>query len=389
MKVHAPDALKIARAFSQAGDSDTPRLIERIRVFNPSPINTLALFRLHAKDYALIFDDTANDNETYLQEQVAIVSPGSQGRLLTNPSAQVATFGLPYEGKDCYLFVFGSSKKRLDIVLAEQYPEFSRSSWQKHVKAGHVKVNGETILRPKFEIGADAQMEIKLPDAPDHSAKTLPILYQDDDVTVFDKPIDVLTHPKNPLDSEFTVMDMARRFWTDALEEERFGIVHRLDRDTSGVIIVARHLAAYQALKSQFADRQAKKTYLAIVDGLPKQAEAILDLPILRNSAKPGSFMVDAGGKSATTIMKTIVASEVLSYLELQPQTGRTHQLRVHMAYINCPIHGDRLYGRSADRLYLHAHKLEIVLPTGQRQVFTSKLPAAFSQLMPEITDAQ
>ncbi len=383
MKIHAPDALRIARAFGQAGESDTPRLIERIRVSNPIAINTLALFRLHSKDYALLFDDTANDNEAYINEQVAIASPGSQGRLLVNPNTQVATFGLPYEGKDCYLFVFGSSKKRLDIVLAERYQEFSRSSWQKHVRAGYVTVDGEVQKTPRREIAPDADIVVSLPETPTHDDKTLPILYQDDDVTVFNKPTDILTHPKNPLDHEFTVMDMAKRLWNDSLENDRFGIVHRLDRDTSGVIVVARNQAAFESIKSQFAAREVNKTYLAICDGVPKETEAMLDLPIARNSGRPGSFMVNGSGKAATTHMTVLSHDSKRAFVQLEPRTGRTHQLRVHMNYINCPIHGDRLYGKSADRMYLHAHKLELTLPSGDTRVFSSPLPAAFSKLLP------
>lgn len=382
MKVHAPDALRIARSFDQASESDTPRSIERIRVSNPSPINTLALFRLHSKEYALLFDDTANDNADYIAQQVAIAAPGTEGRLLTNPGSDVMTYGLPYEGKDCYLYVFDNSKKRLDTVLAERYPDLSRSSWQKHIRSGYVVVDGELRQTPRYEVAPDSQIVINLPELPDHSDKTLPIIYQDDDVTVFDKPIDILTHPKNPLDHEFTVMDIAKRYWTDGTANQRFGIVHRLDRDTSGVIVVARNQAAFDSLKQQFADRLVSKTYLAITDGIPKDVEAMLDLPIARNSARPGSFMVNSDGKPATTYMSVQSQDGQRAFVRLKPKTGRTHQLRVHMNYINCPIHGDRLYGKPADRLYLHAHQLKLQLPNGQAGDFISPLPDSFRRLM-------
>lgn len=382
MKIHAPDALRIARSFRQAGDDDTPRSIERIRVSNPSAINTLAVFRLHSKEYALLFDDTANDDADYIAGQVAIAAPGNQGQLLANPSADLATYGLPYEGKDCYLFIFDNSKRRLDITLAERHPELSRSSWQKHIKSGYVSVDGQVQRAARFEVSPDANIAVQLPKTPDHSDKSLTIIYQDDDVTVFDKPIDVLTHPKNPLDHEFTVMDMAKRYWTDGSVNERYGIVHRLDRDTSGVMIVARHQAAFDSLKQQFADRQVNKTYLAITDGIPKQTQALLDLPIARNSARPGSFMVSSGGKSATTLMSVESTEDTKAFIRLEPKTGRTHQLRVHMKYINCPIHGDRLYGKSADRLYLHAYKLKLMLPNGQVVTFVSPLPQVFASVM-------
>ena len=362
-------------------------MVERLEVSNPSPINTLAIFRLHSKEYAVLFDDTANDNLDYIEQQILVKAPGRRGEVLLNPKTETSTYGLPYEGKDCYLYQFVSLKRRLDTILAERYPDTSRSSWQKHIKAGRVLVEGEVRMVPKLEITSQTNLEVNLPMAPDYGGKSLPIIYQDDDVTVFDKPIDVLTHPKNPLDHEFTVMDMAKRFWTDKATDERYGIVHRLDRDTSGVIIVARNLNSLKYLKQQFSNREVSKTYQAIVNGHPKQTEAVLDLPILRNSAKPGSFMVNSRGKSATTVMKTLKIAQKYTFIELYPKTGRTHQLRVHMNYINCPIHGDRLYGKSADRLYLHACRLELKLPSGETKTFISSLPAAFTSLMPEIKD--
>lgn len=381
MKVQATDALKICRLFAIASDDDTPRMIERLIVSHPSAINTMAQFRLHKKQYALLFDDTAHDDAVYIQKQIAIQAPGTDGVVLENTKNSFKTYGVSYEGKDCYLFEFRDGKQRLDVYLAATYPDVSRSSWQKYIKKGFVKVDGTVISAPKYDVSADSQVTTHIPEAPDHSDKTLPIIYEDDDIVVINKPINVLTHPKNPLDTDFSVLDIAKRHWTDEGkgEEDRYGIVHRLDRDTSGVIVIAKHEAAFHSLKAQFSERLAKKTYTALVVGTPKQSQATLDLPILRNPASPGSFMVHKTGKAAVTAMQVDASSQTLAKVTLQPKTGRTHQLRVHMAYIGCPILGDRLYGRkSADRMYLHAHKLSLQIPDGSTHEFVAPIPAAF-----------
>jgi 23S rRNA pseudouridine1911/1915/1917 synthase len=194
----------------------------------------------------------------------------------------------------------------------------------------------------------------------------------------------VLTHSKGALNDEFTVADFFRRYTTNALDTNRPGIVHRLDRDTSGVIIGARNDETALLLKKQFADRTTKKQYAAVVDGKPKLAKALIDLPIGRNPSKPSQFRVDSKGKPAITAYEVLATNGTQSLLELRPKTGRTHQLRVHMQYIHTPIAGDRVYGAedTATRLCLHAHSLEITIPTSKREIFTAPIPELFQEMV-------
>ncbi|HEU4715963.1 MAG TPA: pseudouridine synthase, partial [Candidatus Saccharimonadales bacterium] len=131
-------------------------------------------------------------------------------------------------------------------------------------------------------------------------------------------------------------------------------------------------------------DRKTKKTYIAVIDGHLKEQAAKIDLPIGRNPSAPSTFRVDARGKQATTEYKVLASNDTNSLVELKPATGRTHQLRVHMAYLNTPITGDRVYGKEADRLYLHALRLEITIPTSDRRVFEAPLPAEFTSKFDE-----
>jgi 23S rRNA pseudouridine1911/1915/1917 synthase len=141
----------------------------------------------------------------------------------------------------------------------------------------------------------------------------------------------------------------------------------------------ARNDETASMLQRQFSDRKVKKTYYAVVVGIPKQTEAFIDLPIGRNPKEPSTFRVDASGKSAQTAYKVLKSGNGMSLVELRPTTGRTHQLRVHMAHIGTPIYGDRVYGKAADRLYLHAAKLEITVPKGDRRIFESPVPDEFN----------
>ncbi len=271
---------------------------------------------------------------------------------------------------------------RLDAYMAQYWPEFSRSVWQKYIAAGYVSVNGVTETSVKRALGEDDHVTYDVPSAPDHSESTLPIIYQDDNVVVIDKPSGVLSHSKGAMNDEFTVAEFLRPLTTYHSDTNRPGIIHRLDRDTSGVMIGVRNTETASLLQRQFSDRKVKKTYYAIVEGIPQQTEALIDLPIGRNPKEPSSFRVDSNGKPAQTTYRVIATHGNRSLVELNPKTGRTHQLRVHMAYIGTPIVGDRVYGKADKRLYLHAAKLEITIPQGNRQIFESPLPPEFTQLM-------
>ena len=379
VKIASSDVITILRKFELAGDDNVPRHVEQLKTTHPNDINMLVSFRFSKTQFYILADDTAEDDADYIIEQIHSDSAAAAGKLIENPRESTMTYGMPFKGKDIYLFELTSDKKRLDIELAERFPETSRSTWQKHIKAGHVTVNGITVESPKMDITAKDIIVVDVPELSDFSKNELPIMYMDDNVIVVDKPVGVLSHSKGALNDEFTVAEFFRRYTTYNLDTNRPGIIHRLDRDTSGVMIGARNPETATLLQKQFADRKTKKTYFAVIDGTLDQDEALIDLPIARNPSAPSTFRVDPKGKTAQTSYTVLRTDGKLTLVELRPKTGRTHQLRVHMKYMNTPIHGDRVYGKESDRLYLHAHSLEITIPSGNRQIFTSPMPDEFN----------
>jgi len=171
------------------------------------------------------------------------------------------------------------------------------------------------------------------------------------------------------------------------LTGNRAGIVHRLDRPTSGIIITAKNAAAQKELQKQFSTRKAKKAYWAVVPGELTPESAMIDAPINRNPSRPQSFRVNAGGKAAQTeysLVKTLdMPKKTYSLVELRPLTGRTHQIRVHMSYIGHPLLGDTVYGPKTDTpMLLHAKQLTIKLPSGKTETFKAELPPAFQDFI-------
>jgi 23S rRNA pseudouridine1911/1915/1917 synthase len=275
-----------------------------------------------------------------------------------------------------------SRAQRLDQYVAEQLPAISRASAAKLVSDAKVLVNGEPIIKPGYkirfgdgiEIDYDPNLALEIPDI------TLPIIYEDDDCVVISKPKGVLSHSKGAFNPEGTVASWLSTRTAD-MTGERAGIVHRLDRATSGVMIGAKNAIALRWLQKQFSQRRVKKTYIAIVVGMLANPQAIIDMPIERNPKAPQTFRVGINGKPATTAYRVLETSEHFSLLELRPTTGRTHQLRVHLKQLGHPIIGDTFYGGiEADRLYLHAQSLEITLPNRERKVFTAPIPVEFME---------
>jgi 23S rRNA pseudouridine1911/1915/1917 synthase len=381
MKVTTSDLLAILRRFNLANDDNVPRHIEHVKQTHPSPINQMVAFRFNRTHYFALFDETAEDDRAYILHQIQTAKSDAHGELLKNPTSHLDTYGLPFKGKDVYLFELRSDKQRLDILLATKYPDTSRSTWQKHIKAGHINVNGEVISSTKYEVAETDDVVLHIPKSTDHDEKTMPIIYLDDNIIVVDKPAGVLTHSKGALNDEFTVADFFRRYTQVGLDTNRPGIVHRLDRDTSGVIVGALNDASFDLLKHQFAERKAKKQYIAVLDGIPKSMEATIDVPIGRNPTAPSTFRADSKGKSAVTDYQILATDGKRSLVLLMPRTGRTHQLRVHMAYLGTPIIGDRVYGKPGERLFLHASSLEITVSYEMRRTFESALPAVFNDV--------
>jgi len=279
------------------------------------------------------------------------------------------------------------AKVRLDTWIANNYDAINRARAQKMIKDGKVSVNGLKNVSSSQLVGVGDKIDVDTT-RPTIEVKDLPIIYEDDDVLVIDKPVGVLTHAKGAENSEFTVADFAlHKAGLKIADTNRFGIVHRLDRATSGVMITAKNDETRVYLQKQFSNRKVKKTYYALVAGHLKQPAALIDLPLARNLKHPTTFVVDPNGRAAQTKYEVIQDSPKYSLVKLTPATGRTHQLRVHMAYLGHPIVGDRVYNpacksltRKAGRLFLHAGELEITLPGGKRQVFTSPLPPEFKE---------
>lgn len=272
-------------------------------------------------------------------------------------------------------------RERLDVRVVRDIPQLSRAFGTKLILGGKVTVNGEITDKPGHKlwptdvvvIDYDTTELDKIPDI------ELPILYEDDDCVVIDKPVGLLTHTKGALLPEPTIATWLRRR-THNMTGERAGIVHRLDRATSGVLICAKHPDALSFLQKQFEQRTVQKTYTAVAQGIIEVPEAIIDLPIERNPKNPSTFRVGIQGKDSTTRYKVLDLGKDKTSLELYPKTGRTHQLRVHLAHIGHPIIGDDLYGKKAIRLYLHAHSLTMKVPSGETMTFVSPIPESFKR---------
>lgn len=383
MKLSHSDIISILSAYVNDADKYSYDDIKKRHLSQPSTHNFALSFELKKDHYIILRDNSAFDDLNYLENEINKLNDKKlKINLLKNNLSNLTTYALFYKGKEYYLAKLQKTTKRLDTYLYEHYKEISRSRWQKYIKDSRVSINGKTITTPSYEIDDKAIIDIKLPEEKKFEKEKLDILYLDDNVIVINKPAGILTHAKGTESDEFTVADFFKRYSTYALDTNRAGIVHRLDRDTSGVIIGARNNETANLLKKQFAKRLTKKTYIAITTSIPKLEKARIDLPIARNPKKPATFKVSSNGKVAITDYKVLKTNENYALIELMPKTGRTHQLRVHLNYINCPILGDKVYGvKKADRMYLHAEKLEITIPNKGRMTFEAKLPKEFKDI--------
>lgn len=263
-------------------------------------------------------------------------------------------------------------KIRLDVLMREIYRSYNRSTLQKFIENGFVTVDGEKIEKSNTKFSRNVKIELKVPDELKNADVKPDVIYEDENVLVVNKPAGLLSEAKGEYCPERTLAD--------------FGMVaHRLDRDTSGVMILAKNEDVLRFLKRQFQRRSVHKIYYAVVEGRPKLEQAKIELPLLRDLKRPTTFRVDANGKEAITIYRLLKTNGDYSLVELSPITGRTHQLRVHMQYLGHPIVGDRVYGKDdKERLYLHAGELEITLPGGERKLFKVPKPRSFDALVAE-----
>jgi len=271
--------------------------------------------------------------------------------------------------------------KRVDVVAGELLPSLSRSYIHRLLEDGHITLNGVTAKAGgKVRQGDKLQTDFNENQLEQIEPIELPILYEDDDVLVINKPAGVISHSRGKYWNEPSVASFVRQKTSQL--GDRAGIVHRLDRATSGVMICAKNAAALVWLQKQFSQRKVVKTYIAVIHGKLKEAEAVIDVPIERNPKAPATFRAGSNGKPAQTRYRVLKIIGDNSIIELQPLTGRTHQLRVHLLYLGHPIIGDTLYGGlAAPRLLLHAASLTIMLPNKEKRTFTAPLPPEFNKI--------
>ena len=285
----------------------------------------------------------------------------------------------------------GLDGERLDAALARMFG-LSRATAAELVTSGNVLVAGRPAAKSE-RVPAGEWLEVTLPPPPTAPALApepvpgLSVVYEDSDIVVVDKPAGVAAHP-TPGWSGPTVLDgLLATGHTIATSgaAERQGIVHRLDAGTSGLMVVAKSEPAYSALKRAFREREVDKIYHALVQGHPDPLRGTVDAPIARHPSGDGRFAVVAGGRPSVTHYDTIEAFRAASLIEVKLETGRTHQIRVHMAALHHPCVGDRLYGADPSltarlgltRQWLHAVELGFAHPADGRWVeFRSEYPA-------------
>lgn len=283
----------------------------------------------------------------------------------------------------------------MDRYLAENCPGISRTQSQRLIEDGHVTVNGRPEKASYKPSAGDMILVTITPLTPSNLAPEntpVPILYEDGDVLVVNKPAGLTVHPAPGHRGHTLVNAMLSHLATASGDTERPGIVHRLDRDTSGIMVIARNAAAHANLAAQFKQHKVTKVYLALVRGHLAPEEGIIEAAIGRDTGdrKKMAVTVESHGRQAVTRYRVVRYIGNYSYLEVMPQTGRTHQIRVHLAAIGYPVVGDAAYGVEVpflSRQFLHAHKLGFHLPsTGEYREFASSLPADLELALKEIT---
>jgi len=290
----------------------------------------------------------------------------------------------------------GSSSERLDHFLVSCLPEFSRARLQGLIADGFVWVDGSPAKKSGQPIESGTNIEVRVPPTQPSGliAENIPldVIFENDDLLIVNKPAGMVVHPAAGHDSGTLVNAVLAH--DPEIEgiggEDRPGIVHRLDKDTSGLIVVAKNDAAMRWLQEQFRKRTVQKTYLALVDGAPPTPYGRVEAPIGRDpkSRKKMAITSPAKGREAVSEYKTLETFRKHTLLEFHPLTGRTHQIRLHCAMLNCPIVGDVQYGHDKmtlelKRHFLHAYKLKITLPGEQEaRIFEAPLPAELEKVL-------
>lgn len=293
----------------------------------------------------------------------------------------------------------GENAERLDKFLVSRLSEFSRARLQGLIAEGFVLVNGEPAKKSGQMLDSGASVEVRIP--PPMPSGLIPedipldIIFENDDLLVVNKPAGMVVHPAAGHDSG-TLVHAVLGYDPDIEGiggEERPGVVHRLDKETSGLILLAKNDRSHHWLQDQFRQRKVEKTYLALVDGAPPTPSGRVEAAIGRDSSHRKKMAVQPPGKGreAVSEYKTRETFAQYTLLEFHPLTGRTHQIRLHCAFLGCPIVGDKVYGRKSPTLdlgrhFLHAAKLRIVLPNEKEpRLFEAPLPEELERVMDEL----
>lgn len=296
---------------------------------------------------------------------------------------------------------------RLDAFLATQIEGWSRARLQRVIEAEDVLVNGKPS-KPSYKLREHDELEVDLtlPATTSFTPEAIPIeiVHEDDTLVVVNKPAGLVVHPAAGIHSGTLANALAYHFQLPNASSVRPGIVHRLDRDTSGLLVVAKTESALEHLSDQFRDRSVYKSYVALVHGRVPSDSGRIEEPLARDRSNRTRMAVVRGGRSALSIYRVNLRFNRFTLLDVELKTGRTHQIRVHLAWLKHPVVGDETYGggrdntiqnpklksqiRSLGRQFLHAEKLAFAHPkTGERVLYQSPLPPELSNLLMEITE--
>ena len=290
--------------------------------------------------------------------------------------------------------------KRIDSFIHKVQEDISRSMVQKLIEQKNIKVNGKET-KHSYKLKLNDEIEIFVPEAKEINLKAqdipLNVIYEDNDIIVINKPKGMVVHPANG-NPDGTLVNAVMNKCKDSLSgiggEIRPGIVHRLDKDTSGAIIVAKNDKAHIALSEQLKNHEVKKTYLALVRGIIKENEATINMPIARSKKDRKKMDVDKDGKEAITHFKVLGRyKNKYTLLQINLETGRTHQIRVHLSHIGYPIIGDEVYSNGKNEWNvsgqcLHAWKLEFIHPvTGKKISLEAEIPEYLKNIIKELEE--
>lgn len=294
-------------------------------------------------------------------------------------------------------FEVEKDSKRIDAYLSERMDDLSRVAIQRLVSNGKILVNGKKVKTSyKVQTGDKIQIEEEKPVEISLKAENIPldVIYEDADIIVINKLKGMVVHPANG-NPDGTLVNAVMAICKDSLSgiggKIRPGIVHRLDKDTSGIIVVAKNDKAHINLSEQIKNHEVKKTYIALVRGIVKENEATINMPIGRSEKDRKKMAVKRNGKKAITHFKVLQRYDNYTLLEVNIETGRTHQIRVHLSQIGYPVIGDEVYSNGKNEWNekgqcLHAKSLEFIHPTtGKNMYLEAELPEYFQKILKEL----